>query len=102
MTERIFNVLHHIEPIYRFSKNYQLVQKHVVNGFLKVADDVLEEKRALQLKADDVKDVCNYDGYNRQTTNFYNTAANPKNNWSDEEIRDEINTMIAAVKTCVL
>jgi hypothetical protein len=97
---RMYNFLYRIEPLYRFTKLYQLEQKHVHNGVLKIADEILEDKLESRQKVEDNNNECidhTEDGSKRNPKSFIQTLVDPKNEFSYQEMKDEINTMIAAV-----
>jgi hypothetical protein len=94
---RMYNFLYRIEPLYRFTKLYQLEQKHVHNGILKIADEILEDKLESRLKIEDNNNECTYQDDKKNSKSFIQTLVDPKNEFSYQEMKDEINTMIAAV-----
>jgi hypothetical protein len=99
MMSKMLNFLYHFEPLYRFTSLYKLEQKHAHQGVLKIADDILEEKKEFQKKFFDENrsSFDDEDGLNRKPKSFINTLLDPKNAFSEQEIKDEINTLIAAV-----
>lgn len=99
LMSKVLNVFYHIKPIYRFTKSYRLEKKHFTDKIRKLADEVLEEKRNLKAVVSDEKETNHEDdGYRRKTKNYIKTLLNPENNFSEEEIKDEINTLVVAVK----
>jgi hypothetical protein len=96
---KMVNILYRFKPLYRLTKWYQLEQKHVINGLLTIADEVYDEKQGLQEKFEEANDD---DGYNKRPKNFINQLMNPKNGLTEEEIKQEINTLVAAVNEFLL
>lgn len=97
MMSKMVNVFYQIKPIYWFTKNYQLEKKHIYNGVLKIADEICEEKQHNSLREDQEIAYNDEDGFSKNSKNFISALLNPKNRLSDQEIKDEINTLIAAV-----
>lgn len=95
MMSKMFNLLYSFKPIYRWSKLHQLEQKHAHNGFIKMAEEILDEKRGSKI-SDDKALFEDDDGY-RRPKNFITSLLTSKHNLSEQEIKDEINTLIAAV-----
>lgn len=95
----MLNFLYHIEPIYRMTSLYQLEKKHIHNGVLKIADEAYDEKKLKfqNLPQNDSNEEDGYDEHWRKPKNFIDTLLDDKNGLSKEEIRDEINTLVAAV-----
>lgn len=106
MMTKMFNVLYHFESIYRFTNLCKLERKYIHDGVLKVADEILKEHEDLEdLEADEHQDF--EDGFTvKKPRTFIKTLLKSKNVLSDQEIKDEINTLVAAVcepifyKTC--
>lgn len=94
MMSKMVNILYQFKPIYRFTKNYKLERKHIYNGVLKIADEICKEKQNNLLGEDQEIVYSDDDGSSK---NFISALLNPKNRLSDQEIKDEINTLIAAV-----
>lgn len=95
---KMLNILYHIEPIYRLTKNYQLEKVHV-QAALKIADEICEEKKALREPPNhEETSICD-DGLLRKQKSFIRTLLDPKHDLSDQEVKDEINTLIAAVSS---
>lgn len=93
--KKVLNVIYKIEPIYRLTKLHKLEQKYYHQDMFKIADEVLEKQR--KPSSEDLT-------HKSEETNFEITR-HPKNyietllesRLSQEEIRDEINTLVAAV-----
>lgn len=96
----MLNFLYHIEPIYRMTSLYQLEKKHIYNGVLKIADEAYDEKKlkSQNLPQNDSNEEDGYDEHWRKPKNFIDTLLDEKSGLSIEEIKDEINTLVAAVK----
>lgn len=95
---KVLNIFYHVKLIYRFTKNYQLEQEYVWNGLLKIADEVYDIKQEKSKAVNNVDDDDgNCYGYTKKYKNFITTLMAPENGLSEEEIKDEINTLIAAV-----
>lgn len=77
---------------------YQSEIKHIWNGVFKIADDIYDEK-LLSLKNTEEEETSteDFDGYQRKPKSFINTLVDPKNGLTEEEIKQEINTLVAAV-----
>lgn len=102
--KKMLNILYQIEPIYRWTKLHTLEQKHVFNGLLKIADEVYDEKLHLQKQMlEDESSVVTQDddGYKRKPKNFLRTIMDPASGLTEEEIKHEINTLIAAVSIAI-
>jgi hypothetical protein len=101
MMTKMLNVLYHIEPLYRLTPAFKAEKEILHEGVLKIADEIYEEKMksgAVEIEAESEFE----DGFNPKSRNFINTLINPKNALSEQEIKDEINTLVAAVRqiTC--
>jgi hypothetical protein len=68
-----------------------------MKGVLTIADEICDEKRASQLQ-DEQTFGYDDDGYTRKPKNFINALLDPKHDFTEKEIKDEINTLIAAVR----
>lgn len=93
--KKMLNILYHIPPIYRFTGLYQLEQTHVHKGALKIADEVYDEK------LETINANCDNENENAEECKskvFIHQLMKPQNEFSVEEIKDEINTLIAAVR----
>jgi hypothetical protein len=99
LTCKTLNFFYRFEPIFRFTKLYQLEKKHAHNGFLKMADEIIDEKRKNRNNIEKSSSLteCDQDGLKKKPKIFVETLLDPKNELSYEEIKDEINTLIAAV-----
>lgn len=94
---RILNVFYQIKPIYRLTKLYQLEQKHYHQGVLKIADEVLEDQKNISKNISEQSSEVYNDGHASRPRNYINTLLDSKHRLTGEEIRDEINSIIAAV-----
>ena len=72
---------------------YKIQQTHIHNGIFKIADEVYEAKLDKQNQ-----DSVNESFENNESKNFISHLMDPKHELSIEEIKDEINTLIAAVQ----
>lgn len=81
-----------LDPIFRMSKLYALEQKHIKNGLMKLADDVILEKE--KNFAENPDDELSSTG---KPQLFVDQLFKMRDSFSIEEIRDEINTVILAV-----
>lgn len=100
MMIKMLNIFCRFEPLYRFTNLYQLEKKHIHEGVLTIADEVFDEKKEVleKLSKDNTEAVIdNIDGLKRKPKSFIKTLFDPKNALSEGEIKDEINTLIAAV-----
>lgn len=99
LNERVFKVWLHPEPIYKLTKLYQTQLKHLENGVLAIADEILAEKNFQY----ENKDKTQHDA----SSNLIDDEEKPqifidhlfelRTHLSLEEIKDEINTIMAAV-----
>lgn len=95
---KMLNVIYLLKPIYRLTELYKLEVKHLHDGALKIADEVYDEKRDLQSKhLKNVKAFGEFDDENKKSRNFIETLMDPSNGLDEDEIKDEINTLVAAV-----
>lgn len=95
MNDRLFKVWLHVKPIYRLSNTYKLWQKYVQNGIFAIADEILKEVRA----------EGNGSDKSRQHKIVIDQLLDEGNSLTNEEIVDEINTLIGAVSetsSCVI
>jgi hypothetical protein len=81
-----------LDPIFRMTKLYELEQKHIKDGLLKIADDVILEK---QKKF--ATDGGNHEHSDGSPQTFIDQLFKMRDAFSIEEMRDEINTIILAV-----
>jgi predicted CopG family antitoxin len=95
----MFNLAYRFPPYYRLSNLRVLEQKHIFNGLLTIADEVYDAK--LKLKSANSEDIESDDGYKKKPQNFINTLMNSNNGLTEEEIKQEINTLVAAVRQIV-
>lgn len=95
---KMLNIFYHFPSIYRFTNLYQQEKKYWLDGVLKVGDEILEEKQKLRNnETTEEENCCDGDGYEKKQKNFLKNLLNSKNNFSKQELKDEINTLIAAV-----
>ena len=100
LNERMFKVWLYYRPIYYFTKLYRRELKYVINGMFTIADDVIKEKdEACKLLGKTVETYdekpSNYEY--RKPQIFIDQLYKMRNIFSPKEIKDEINTIIAAV-----
>lgn len=76
---------------YIFTKTYKLEQEHVVNGIYKVADKVIKEKFFNSIPAETSS--------SNRTQYLVDQLFKHSDKLDNEEIRDEIITMIISVRT---
>lgn len=99
LNERVFKVWLHPEPIYKLTKLYQTQLKHLENGVLAIADEILAEKNFQY----DNKDKTQHDSSSQLVDDkekpqiFIDHLFKLRTHLSLEEIKDEINTIMAAV-----
>jgi predicted CopG family antitoxin len=94
----MLNILYRFEPYYRLSTLYKLEQKHIFNGLLTIADEVYDEKLQIKNKESIADhDIESDEGLKKRPKNFINTLMSPKSGLTEEEIKHEINTLVAAV-----
>lgn len=95
---KMLNIFFRFKPFYRLTKTYELEQRHLINGAFKVADEICDEKRSLREELRDTKEAIGEDdGYSKKPKNLINALLSPSNGLEEQEIKDEINTIIAAV-----
>lgn len=95
--KKALNVFYHFEPLYRLSKLYKLEQKHFRNGMLKIADEVLDEQEKLRSKLSSQSSDIYDDGHSKRPKNFIDTLLDAKDRLDEDDMKDEINSTIAAV-----
>lgn len=81
------------KPIFRFTKDFVLHKKHVVNGIFRIADEIISEKEKSFTESSE----------SDQPQIFIDQLFKKREVFSFAEMRDEILTVIAAVsfiKTC--
>lgn len=99
---RLSKVWYHIEPIFKLSNLYKLQQKHIYEGVLKIADEILEEKKSKNSQEDlEEIDLEFEDGGIRKPKIAVDQLLSAQNLLSHEEIHHEINTIIAAVSSFI-
>lgn len=94
---RVLNLIYHLTPIYRLSKLYKLEKKHFLQGILKIADEVLDEQKRLNVRLLSQSSDFYDDGHSKRPKNYINTILAAADRLSEEEMKDEINTIVAAV-----
>lgn len=99
LNERVFKIWLHPEPIFKLTKLYQTQLKHLDNGVLAVADEIIAEKNFQYdnkiLKQHDNSDESNDDKVKPQI--FIDHLFELRTHLDLDEIKDEINTIMAAV-----
>lgn len=105
LSERIFKIWLHYKPLYIFTKLYQLEKEHVINGMMGIADDVIKEKNIQYNLASEKVDQNNNENLERsyeidasKPQIFIDQLFKLRGLFSQQEIKDEINTIIAAVR----
>lgn len=83
MNDRLFKVWLHVELFYKLSSTREMYEKYVENGFFAIAHEIFNEKKH---EADDT------------SKSVINQLVNPKSALAEDEITDEINTLIGAVR----
>jgi cytochrome P450 len=86
MNDRLFKVWYHIPFVFRFSSIYSDYQKYVENGVFAMSKNVLRQKSAKKADIPQTKHKI-----------FIDQLLSAKHELTDDEIADEINTMIGAV-----
>lgn len=95
--KKSLNVLYSFEPFYRLSNLYKLEKKHY-GGAEKTGREIYEMIKTEAESSPEVKtDSVTDDGYSTKNKNVPQTLFNPAYNFTNDEIIDEINTMIVAV-----
>jgi hypothetical protein len=96
MAVKMHNPLHVFDSVNRWTNLYKLEQKHVTNGFLKKGDQVLKQKEKEYSEAavqpDQVDDIV----INSPQV-FIDQLFKMRGAFTTDEIRGEVNTMIATV-----
>lgn len=87
MNDRLFKIWLHFKPIFRFSYLYPLYEKHLKNGMFAIANDILKE---IETKK------STYVSHTKHKV-FIDQLLSAKDRLKEDEIIDEINTLIAAV-----
>jgi cytochrome P450 family 4 len=87
MNDRLFKVWNHCYPLFRISKAYKRYEKHVINGVFAIAGDILKEKAQ---QKDPEQNLPKY-------KIFIDQLLNTKQKLDEDEMVDEINTLIGAV-----
>lgn len=80
------------DPIFRLSKLYQIQKDHVENGACKIADDVIKEKESKFAEMHNKEDDAS------KPQIFIDQLFKMRDVFDTDEIRDEINTLIATVR----
>lgn len=92
LNDRLFKVWLQFEPLFRLSSGYELHKKYVENGIFAIAHEVLKEKNQKRSE-------------NASTTKnkiFIDQLLSGKDFLAEDEIVDEINTLIGAVSLAFL
>lgn len=88
-----------IECIYKYTKTYKDEQKHVINGIFTIADQILEEKtKLLDLKIDAQDSELDENFEFKTPQIFIDQLLKLRKILRMDEIKDEINTFIGAVR----
>lgn len=97
---KILKIWLHIKPIYRLTDVYQLEQKHVWNGMMKTANEVIEAKK-IELAQNSVNEIEANDDETefRKPQIFVDQLFKGRHVLSMEEISHEINVFILGVRT---
>lgn len=96
---KMLNIFFRFKPFYRLTKTHELEQRHLINGAFKVADEICDEKKGLREKSEATEETIHGedDGYSNKPKSLINALLSPNNGLEEQEIKDEINTIIAAV-----
>lgn len=86
MNDRLFKVWFHFEPLFKISKGYNSYKKYVINGIFAIAGEILKEKAEQEVKESSSKHKI-----------FIDQLLQAKQTLTEDEIIDEINTLIGAV-----
>ena len=99
LNERVFKVWLHPEPIYKLTKLYQTQLKHLENGVLAIADEILAEKNFQYDNKVKKQHDTSYKSIDdeKKPQIFIDHLFELRTHLSLEEIKDEINTIMAAV-----
>lgn len=96
MMRRIFQIWNNYEPIYKHvcTKLYNEVFG-IIEVFRNAADEVICENKKMNLKSED--EITESDEERNSRKTIIDSLLDPKNNFSQGEISDEIITFIIAV-----
>ena len=100
ISERLFKVWLHGKLLFRLTELYKREKKYVINGMLAIADDVLREKSLQNNEEISKNEESNEDkelNYKKPLI-FIDQLFNLRHIFSQKEIKDEINTVIVAVR----
>lgn len=89
------NILNHVEPIFRMTSTYREEKRIVYDGVLKMADNVMDEMSRKSLDSSERDD-----DFGSKPKTFIRALTNRRNGLAIDEIKEEINTFIAAVSFC--
>lgn len=96
---KITKIWLHIKPIFRLTDVYQLEQKHVWNGMVKTANEVIEAKKIeLAEKSKNETEVNDEETEFRKPQIFVDQLFKGRHVLSMEEISHEINVFILGVR----
>jgi hypothetical protein len=84
----------HFEPFYKMSKYYQMEMDGRTKGSLKFADEIFENAKRNQ-------ELENNNEDEKVSKNAIKTLVDPKHQLSDEEIKQEIITLLVAVSNLI-
>lgn len=98
----MFKVWLHPEPIYKLTQLYQTQLKHLDNGVLAIADEILAEKNFQYDNNVHIQHKSNNNLIDDEEKPqiFIDHLFELRSQLSLEEIKDEINTIMAAVCYC--
>lgn len=95
MGQKFFKVWLHYKPILSLTKYYKIEQDLIINGVFNIADDIYS-KNLLDLTEN--KRVDNLEESVKKQKNFIDIIMDNRDVFTKEEVRDEINTMLFAVR----
>ncbi|CAO1364516.1 unnamed protein product [Diamesa serratosioi] len=101
LNERVFKVWLHPEPIFKLTKLYQKQLKHLDNGVLAIADEIIAEKdfqydNKNKLKQHDTTNESIDEDDEKKPQIFIDHLFELRTHLGLDEIKDEINTIMAA------
>lgn len=94
--KKMYNFLYHFEPLYKFTKSYQMEKKHVFDYVFKFGEEIFNEKKHL-LNKNSKQQLNDEEIGTRKSKNFINTLIDPNNGYDEAEMTQEINTFMIAV-----
>lgn len=86
VTSRMAKIWLHFEPFYKMTKYYQMEINGRTKSSLKFTEEILQNGRKMS----------EYNNNNNEPTNIIKSLTDPKHGLSDQEIREEIFSMIMA------